>query len=156
MAEELHNADPRKDRKLWCSTCKSQHEPTPEHPICESCGGFPHLHLKPPSDIYFNFKGWKFTAPFHCLTCGVEVCYLQWAFSRSCGGCDVSVSHTAKLHYYQWTAGPHVELNPDDHGMMTKDTFVPLEEVAKKTPLIPSKFPPFGHRFGVEELPANE
>src|SRR5271168_4478173 len=137
---KLHDADPRKSKEFWCSDCKSTHTPTEEHPICDA-EKYPHLHQKPPSDIFFIYKGWKFTAPFHCMYCGIEVCYKQWAFGRACGGCDVGNSHTAKLHYFQWTAGPHEIVDRNDPYFMKEDAFVPLEEVQKRNPINPPMKP---------------
>jgi len=109
---------------------------------CLSCFG---EHEDVPADVFFIFKGYKFTPPFHCIYCGVVVCAHQWAFSRSCGGCDVGNSHTAKLRYYQWTAGPHELVDPNDSHLLPAEQFVPLEEVAKKEPYNPKKpvFKPF-------------
>jgi hypothetical protein len=97
-----------------------------------------------PEGIFFIYKGWRFTPPFHCMYCGVEVGYKQWAFSRSCGGCDVGNSNTAKLHLHQWTAGPHEVHDRNDSHFMREDCFVPLEEVQKMSPRNPRKpfFPP--------------
>jgi hypothetical protein len=107
-------------------------------------------------NVFFIYKGYRFTPPFHCMYCGVEVCAHQWAFSRSCGGCDVGNSHTAKLHLFQWTAGPHELVDEKDSHLLPADQFVPLEEVIKKSPINPPKrWPPFGHQFGVEEHPAD-
>jgi len=104
--------------------------------------------IRPPDEpegIFFIYKGWKFTPPFHCIYCGVQVDHRQWAFSRSCGGCDVGNSHTAKLHLHQWTAGPHELVDPNDSLLLKKENFVPLEKVQKMQPRNPRKpllFPP--------------
>jgi len=109
---------------MKCSSCIGEHEPFPV-------------------GAYFDYKGYRFTPPFHCMYCGVEVCHRQWAFSRSCGGCDVGNSHTAKLRYYQWTAGPHELIDAKATPILSADHFVPLEKVIKKSPintLKPTKF----------------
>src|SRR5271157_847465 len=103
---------------------------------CPSCIG---THEAVPADVFFIFKGYKFTPPFHCLYCGVVVCAHQWAFSRSCGGCDVGNSHTAKLRFFQWTAGPHELVDDKDSHLLPAEQFVPLEEVIKKSPINPIK-----------------
>jgi hypothetical protein len=116
-----------------------------KHTLICRCGGEPKREIvekevrESPDGIFFIFKGWKFTPPFHCIYCGVQVDYRQWAFSRSCGGCDVSDSHTAKLHLHQWTAGPHELVDPNDSHFMKKDNFVPLEKVQKMQPRNPRK-----------------
>lgn len=133
----MHKDDPRASKDMWCIDCKKTHRPTSEHPLCAT-GAF-HLHKPAPKDLFFLFKGWKFTPPFHCMYCGVEVCWHQWAFSRSCGGCDSGTSYTAKLHYFQWTAGPHEIHDRTDSLFMSEEAFVPLEDVIKKSPLHPRK-----------------
>jgi hypothetical protein len=88
----------------FCSTCGRYHRPTSEHPYHELCGG---LHAPMPADIYFDYRGWRFTPPFICMGCGVEVCFRQWAFSRCCGPCDISGSRTRRVLYGKCFAGPH-------------------------------------------------
>lgn len=46
---------------------------------------------------HFDFRGWRFFAPFFCFRCGRVIAGNQFAFSRSCGGCDVSDSKTSLL-----------------------------------------------------------
>jgi hypothetical protein len=92
----------------WCGTCHGYHLPTKEHPMHSLCGG---LHAPMPKDIFFDYRGWKFTPPFICMGCGIEVCFRQWAFSRSCGSCDVSQSTTRRLLYRKCFSGPHVKLS---------------------------------------------
>lgn len=91
----------------WCGSCRGYHQPTKEHPfhaLCES------LHERIPADLFFDYRGWKFTAPFICMCCGIEICFRQWAFSRSCGPCDISDSKTHRVLYGKCFAGPHVKL----------------------------------------------
>lgn len=40
-------------------------------------------------ESYVVFKGKKFTAPFRCLCCGVEVSINQFCYGRCCAYCDV-------------------------------------------------------------------
>jgi len=62
---------------------------------CKSCLG----EQEPaPPGIYFDFKGWRFTPPFHCMCCGAETCYKQWAYGRSCGTCDTGACQARRLH----------------------------------------------------------
>jgi hypothetical protein len=138
----LHPADPRADKKYWCSTCKKQHTPTDEHPICPSAD-FPHLHAKFPADLYIDFKGWRFRPPFHCMYCGIEVCPHQWAFSRSCGPCDTGDSHTARLPVFGGLifAGKHELIDPNDTYFIEADRFI-LPADAEKYPVRnPRKLP---------------
>jgi hypothetical protein len=62
---------------------------------CKSCLG---EHEPAPPGIYFDFKGWRFTPPFHCMCCGAETCYKQWAYGRSCGTCDTGACQARRLH----------------------------------------------------------
>jgi len=121
----MHDADPRRNMKFWCIDCKSTHEPTKEHPLCDFSSGSPHLH-RMPADIYFEYRGWRFTPPFFCMACGIEVCWHQWAFSRSCGACDVSNSRTARVAYRKCFAGPHTKLadHSEKRGDITEDWFL--------------------------------
>ncbi len=91
----------------WCGTCRGYHLPTKEHPLHTLCGG---IHAPMPKDIFFDYRGWKFSPPFICMGCGIEICFRQWAFSRSCGPCDVSNSKTRRLLYHKCFAGPHIKL----------------------------------------------
>jgi hypothetical protein len=90
----------------WCLTCRKRHEPTAEHPLCQLARG---LHdIIPPDKLWFDYRGWIFRPPFYCMSCGVEVCERQWAYSRTCGSCDVSNSRTARrLPGGSLFAGPH-------------------------------------------------
>lgn len=144
MKQEMHDLDPRKGREFWCTTCKRSHEPTEEHPICDADNGINHLHAKPPKDLFIDFRGWRWTAPFICFYCGIEVCFLQWAFSRSCGGCDVSNSHTARLRFHQCFAGPHELRDKDDSLFIPEDRMVDPGERDKHPVLNPRRepFPP--------------
>lgn len=108
--------------------------------------------MEAPEGIFFIYKGWKFTPPFHCMYCGIVVDHKQWAFSRSCGGCDVSNSHTAKLRFFQWTAGPHEVHDRTDSHFLPEEQFVPLEEVLKKSPINPAKQP---FKFPPDDVPSD-
>lgn len=61
-------------------------------------------------------RGWRFTAPFHCFYCGDPISARQFAFSRSCGGCDISNSSTQRLSVYEHRvfAGPHERVDEKD------------------------------------------
>jgi hypothetical protein len=39
-------------------------------------------------DLYVDFKGWRFRAPFRCLCCGQVVSIEQFCYGRYCGICD--------------------------------------------------------------------
>jgi len=94
----------------YCATCKGYHAPTEEHPLCKLCVSNI-AHEIPPQDLYFDFKGWRFRPPFHCMCCGMEICYTQWAFGRSCGTCDTGQCRTKHLHQFQdgVFCGPNTE-----------------------------------------------
>ncbi|MDE1821252.1 MAG: hypothetical protein KGJ23_08730 [Euryarchaeota archaeon] len=59
----------------------------PQYPgWCNSCGG---NHDPDPAGVTIDFKGRRFTAPFHCLCCDRVLCARQFAFGRCCGPCDI-------------------------------------------------------------------
>jgi hypothetical protein len=94
----------------FCLTCGGgYHPPTAEHPLCSYDGG---VHAPFPSDAYFDFKGWRFKPPFHCMCCGKEICYQQWAYGRSCGTCDTGACTREQLHHHfnGTFCGPNTEL----------------------------------------------
>lgn len=53
--------------------------------FCLGCGG---RHRPDPLEAYVDFKGHRFTAPFFCLCCGLQICLRQFCFGRACGVCD--------------------------------------------------------------------
>ena len=105
---------------VWCFDCGDVHIPTVEHPRCSLCRNG--CHKPVPSDAHIDFRGWRFTAPFLCHRCGIEICIYQFAFSRSCGPCDLAHSKTALLHPMdlRFFAGPHAELPLDQVDERTK------------------------------------
>jgi hypothetical protein len=42
-------------------------------------------------DAWVEWEGWRFTAPFRCMCCGVETSAEQFAYGRSCGTCDTGI-----------------------------------------------------------------
>lgn len=54
------------------------------------------MNKEAPDDVYMDFKGWRFRAPFRCMKCGCLVTARQWAFSRSCGPCDCGSAPTGR------------------------------------------------------------
>jgi hypothetical protein len=154
----LHPADPRKDIEVWCIDCKRRHAPTDEHLLCPTGEG--HLHKAFPADLYIDFKGWRFTPPFHCMYCGCEVCPFQWAFSRSCGGCDVGDSHTRRLNVWDRRifAGPRQLIDSKDPYFISEDRFLPLSDIEKHPVLKPPKsfipeIPPLPEIPPIPEIP---
>lgn len=127
-SRELHKDDPRRERKYWCIECKKEHGPTSEHPICDLCPpGF--LHKPAPKDLYFDFKGWRFTAPFYCMSCGKAICHRQWAFSRICGACDSGTSRTARmLPHGHVFAGPHSLVDASAEHCFAANEFIEPKE----------------------------
>ena len=81
--------------EYWCCTCRTDHHPTSAHPLCPDSPT--HLHVPIPPSVFMDHRGWRFFYPFYCFTCARRVCPRQFAFSRSCGGCDVSHSRTAVI-----------------------------------------------------------
>jgi hypothetical protein len=113
-------------QERWCINCRRPHQPTAEHPLCPLCSA---CHETFPSDLYFDHRGWRFRAPFVCMGCGIEVCPHQWAFSRSCGGCDMSVSKTRRLMFRAFV-GPHEFIGPRDSLCLDESRFVDPAEKA--------------------------
>jgi hypothetical protein len=99
-------------------------------------------------DLYFDYKGWRFRPPFHCMYCGIEVSVRQWAFSRSCGGCDVSPSYTARLPFvsYYIFAGPHELIDPNDPYFLEEARFLSPED-AEKHPILNPPAPRIPHEW---------
>lgn len=99
--------------EFWCHTCDGRHKPTREHPLCPAhrADKSPfdgHLHAPPPADLYFDHRGWRFTAPFVCMGCGEEVCYIQWEHQRGC--CSTGHSQRQRLTNHLAFVGPHVRV----------------------------------------------
>jgi hypothetical protein len=119
-----------------------------------------------PADLYIDFKGWRFRPPFHCMYCGVEVDPLQWAYSRSCGGCDVGQSHTRRLNVFERRifAGPHELVDPSAEHFIPEECFLPLSNIEKypvidppnpiRMPVLPPFFPSGGFSRGCDQMDA--
>lgn len=112
---------------VWCGDCRGWHRPTDEHPLCALCSS---VHAPTPLDAYVDYRGWRWTAPFICMGCGIEVCIRQWAYSRSCGPCDVSHSRTRRLRGHQCFVGPHERLDTwsDEKHDIPEDHFIGASE----------------------------
>ena len=67
------------------------------------------LEAQWPEGEPIDHRGWRFTTPFHCFACGLQIPAYQFAFARACGGCDVPGSRTARLSIGDMRAfaGPH-------------------------------------------------
>lgn len=69
-------------------------------------------------------RGWRFWPPYACYRCGRRITAFQFAFCRSCGGCDVSNSTTARLDIFdkRWfILGPvHLE-EPKADGLINPE-----------------------------------
>ena len=131
--EFTQDPTPEQRRGLsFCLTCRGYHPPTTEHPACDLCGANG-CHAPFPVEAYFDFKGWRFRPPFHCMCCGKMVCFEQWAFGRSCGTCDTGRCNTDNLHprTHKVFCGPNTELI--DPTEAEKFNFMP-ERMAKIPP----------------------
>ena len=53
--------------------------------ICNHCLGD---HEPDTDDVFVEARGVRFTRPFRCICCGVEICGEQFAWGRMCGVCD--------------------------------------------------------------------
>jgi len=105
--------------ELWCGDCKAYHVPTAEHPRCALCVSA--VHAPAPPDLYFDFKGWRFTAPFLCMNCGREICFRQWAFARGCGRCDVGDGPQSQGTF----SGPRTLIDPNVDCFIAPERFMP-------------------------------
>lgn len=111
-------------REYWCRVHKRRHAEADEG--CELCVLGEHFDKPVPAGVHVDYRGWRFTAPFICMGCGIPVCVHQWCFSRSCGPCDVSTSTTRRLLYGQCFAGSRTKLAEFDeaNGDIPEDHFV--------------------------------
>jgi hypothetical protein len=116
---------------------------------CTHCYG---EHGTAPEGIYIDFRGYRWTPPFICMRCGIEVCHQQWAFSRTCGACDVGNSHTARLRYGIF-AGPHTQIqfpiDPRDPGALMEGDMIDPAEREKYPVLNPRK------KFPLDDVPSD-
>lgn len=110
------------------------------------------LETEHPEDRAIDHRGWRFTSPFHCFYCGVKVPAYQFAFSRSCGGCDVGVSYTRRLHPgdRRAFAGPHERIGkPSDRLFISPKWLDPARRdeypVLLRIPLRRKPISPGGH-----------
>lgn len=87
-------------------------------------------------EIYFDYKGWRFRAPFRCMNCGIGIDYKQWAFGRCCGPCDCGHGPKPMLRPQMVFSGPRELINPDDPYFIHEDRFMP-----KDAPSIPHTKP---------------
>ena len=63
--------------------------------FCEGCGGF---HKPDPPNYLIGFKGHRYTPPFYCLCCGIQICARQFTYGRLCGYCDTGECHKTGEH----------------------------------------------------------
>lgn len=82
--------------------------------LCESRGGLYH-------------RGWIFTEPFHCLSCGREITYEQFNFARACGSCDTGRNAMRRIIGGPPAnfAGPHQLVNPNDEAFINPKWYPP-------------------------------
>ena len=113
-------------------------------------------------DVYVDHRGWRFRPPFHCFLCGIRVSLRQFCFSRSCGGCDVSHSRTARLNpmSHRVFAGPHERLdvkglhdiNPEWLDPADRDSYQPIyRPTIQRQPKPPS--PPIPRKPPMRPMP---
>lgn len=75
-------------------------------------------------------RGYRFWPPYACGRCGVPISASQFAFSRSCGGCDRGESLTARFHPFdaRWFVLGKAELeNAADSGLIHPE-FIPASQ----------------------------
>jgi hypothetical protein len=89
-------------------------------------------------------RGWRFFPPYACCRCGCYISARQFAFSRSCGGCDVGDIRTARLSIFdhRWFLGGRVvDENPADRWRISPE-FIPADESANYPVIHRPKIPP--------------
>jgi hypothetical protein len=52
-------------------------------------------------DVFVDFKGWRFRAPFRCLCCGIVISVRQFCFGRDCATCDIGNCRHPNSHCSQ-------------------------------------------------------
>lgn len=88
------------------------------------------LSERHPESQPIDHRGWRFTTPFHCFRCGIQIPAYQFAFACACGGCDVGNSPTARLHptARKAFAGPHEQIGtPDDEWFISPEWLDPKD-----------------------------
>ncbi len=48
----------------------------------------------PYAAVWVDFRGHRYTPPWRCLCCGVEVSVEQFCYGRACGRCDTGACQT--------------------------------------------------------------
>lgn len=88
-------------------------------------------------------RGYRFFPPFVCGACGDPISVRQFAFSRSCGGCDVNRSTTRRFSPYDHRRflGGRVVLEDGSDRWRIHPVFIPAAE-AKNYPRIAPRVPP--------------
>jgi len=66
------------------------------------------------SEIFVDFKGWRFTPPFRCLCCGREIDVQQFCYGRYCGICDTGKCRNHNKLTGRCYSGPRESVNPKD------------------------------------------
>ena len=82
---------------------------------CKSCLGD---HPNDTPDIFVEWRGIVYHAPFLCMCCGKEICARQFAYGRGCGVCDAGLCQTKPDIYGHpdtRTELVHGALNPEDY-----------------------------------------
>ena len=101
---------------------------TSRYLYCPSCGG---QHEEDLSDVYVDFRGYRFTKPFHCICCGRELCSKQFTFARACSSCDTGACRLWNKNYK--TDYAHDQLSWCD--MDGKVMFQKFVDVVKAKPI---------------------
>lgn len=72
-------------------------------------------------DVYVDFKGWRFRAPFRCMCCGRMISLRQFCFGRACGGCDCGQCRGHRPQRHLAYSGPRELIDPKDPYFITED-----------------------------------
>jgi integrase len=61
------------------------------------------------TEVYVDFRGWRWHPPFRCLCCGIEVDARQWAYGRCCPRCDTGACDSRSTSFKVEYAHEHPE-----------------------------------------------
>lgn len=93
-------------------------------------------------------RGWRFWPPYACHRCGTPITAHQFAFARSCGGCDLGTSRTSRLRVGDrgWFILGRVQLeNPQDSHIINPEWIAATTReaypVVKPRPSLPRTHP---------------
>lgn len=107
-----------------CPECGRLYSGKPPHgcqPRCKDCEC---QHNPIPDGFYLDFKGWRFTAPFICGGCGIEICFKKWMSSGTCKQCDVDNSKNVRAPWCKMFSGPRTLVDKNAAQFISENSFL--------------------------------